>query len=119
MGVLNLMRFRVVEDSMLPTLRPGDMLLARADRAPAPGSVVVFPDPRSSRWLVKRIAAVSNGEAWVESDNADATRADSRTLGWVKTDQMCRAFLRYRFPVGLRVLRPPDRARRLRLPPRG
>ncbi|HVR32996.1 MAG TPA: S26 family signal peptidase [Acidimicrobiia bacterium] len=119
MGELNIRRFRVVEVSMLPTLRPGDMLLARADTAPEPGSIVVFPDPRAGRWLVKRVAAVSDGEAWVESDNADATRADSRTLGWVKTDHMCRAILRYRFPVGLRVLRPRERAGWLRLPRRG
>lgn len=104
MGEPNIRRFRVVEDSMLPTLRPGDMLLTRVDTAPQPGSIVVFPDPRAERWLVKRVAAVSEGEAWVESDNADATLADSRTLGWVTTDQMCRVILRYRFPVGIRVL---------------
>ena len=121
MGELRIRRFRVVEDSMLPTLRPGDILLARADTAPEPGSIVVVPAPRDGLWLVKRLAAVAEGEAWVESDNPEATRADSRTLGWVETDQMCRVILRYRSPFGLRVLRPPrrDRAGWLRLPRRG
>jgi hypothetical protein len=52
-------------------------------------------------WLVKRVGAYSDGEAWLESDNPDATNADSRTLGWVGTETMHRAVIRYRPPLSL------------------
>ena len=95
-------RFQVVEESMLPTLRPGDVVVTRRDLSPAPGSIVVFPHPGvDGMWLVKRLAAYSHGEAWVESDNADATMADSRTLGWVPTEKLYRALFRYRRPFSL------------------
>lgn len=87
---------------MLPTLRPGDLLLARPEVSPRPGSIVVLPHPRTDgMWIVKRLAAVSGGEAWLESDNASATLADSRTLGWVPTDGLHRAVVRYRRPFSL------------------
>ena len=93
-------RFQVVEESMLPTLRPGDVVVARPDAAPEPGSVVILPHPRiEGMWIVKRLAAVSGGEAWVESDNADSTLADSRTLGWLPTERLHRALFRYRRPL--------------------
>lgn len=95
-------RFEVVEESMLPTLAPGDTIVARRDAAPPPGSIVVFPHPsRAGMWLVKRATAVSAGEAWVESDNPRATTADSRTLGWVPTSDMHRVVIRYRPPLSL------------------
>jgi phage repressor protein C with HTH and peptisase S24 domain len=95
-------RFRVSEESMLPTLRPGDVIIAAPEPHPAIGSIVVFPSPRDSgMWLVKRVGAYSDGEAWLESDNPDATNADSRTLGWVGTETMHRAVIRYRPPLSL------------------
>ncbi|MEX1004904.1 MAG: S24 family peptidase [Acidimicrobiia bacterium] len=101
-GESKLRRFRVVEESMLPSLQPGDLLLARRDPSPQPGSIVVVPHPRiDGMWIVKRLAAVSGGEAWLESDNTAATLADSRTLGWVPTDGLHRAVVRYRRPFSL------------------
>ncbi|MEX2653608.1 MAG: S24/S26 family peptidase [Acidimicrobiia bacterium] len=98
-------RFEVAEESMLPGLRPGDILLARRSDHPPPGSIVVFPHPNDrAMWLVKRLVAASEGEAWVESDNQDATLADSRTLGWIATGSMYRAWLRYRRPASVRLL---------------
>jgi hypothetical protein len=95
-------RFQVVEESMLPTLRPGDVVVARRDTSPGPGSIVVLPHPGiDGMWIVKRLAAVADGEAWVESDNTDSTMADSRTLGWVPTDGIHRAIFRYRRPLSL------------------
>jgi len=62
-------RVEVHDDSMQPTLRPGDRL--RVDvriyrtRAPAVGEIVVVVDPAApSRWLVKRVAAVGPGRWW-------------------------------------------------------
>ena len=90
---------------MLPTLRPGDIVVTTADTDPPPDSIVVFPHPAEDMWLVKRATAVAAGEAWVESDNPDATTADSRTLGWVPTTHMHRIILRYRPPRSLTRLR--------------
>lgn len=102
-------RFEVVEESMLPGLRPGDVVLARPSDHPKPGSIVVFPHPDDNgMWLVKRLVAASAGEAWVESDNEEATMADSRTLGWIPTRSMHRAWLGYRRPASVRFLRASD-----------
>ncbi|HSJ28485.1 MAG TPA: nickel-type superoxide dismutase maturation protease [Acidimicrobiia bacterium] len=90
-------RFRIAEESMLPTLRPGDIVLATTDRRPPAGSVVVFRHPRrEDLWLVKRVTALGGDEMWVESDNPEATMADSRTLGWIPTELTYRARLRLR-----------------------
>lgn len=100
-------RFVVVEESMQPTLRPGDRLLAVRDPDPPAGSVVTVPHPgREGMWLVKRAAAVSTGDAWLSSDAPEATLADSRTLGWVSTESMYRVVLRLRPPLSIRRLRP-------------
>lgn len=96
-------RFEVVEESMLPGLRPGDLLVARRDAHPKPGSIVVFPRDDGT-WLVKRLVAESDGEAWVGSDNEGVTMADSRTLGWIPTRSMYRAWLRFRRPASIRLL---------------
>ncbi len=77
---------------MLPGLVPGDEFVATDARRPAKGDIVAFPHPgRDDFWLVKRMAAgpgeeaggrlLGEDEAWVISDNLDATRSDSRTLG--------------------------------------
>jgi len=77
---------------MLPTLAPGEEFAATDSRRPTTGDIVAFPHPeRDDFWLVKRMTAgpgemvgsrlLGDDESWVMSDNADATRADSRTLG--------------------------------------
>ncbi len=55
-----LRRFEVAEESMLPSLRPGDRLLCvRLRRPPRRASVVVFEHPeRPGFWLVKRVVAL-------------------------------------------------------------
>jgi signal peptidase I len=59
-------RVVVHDQSMLPTLRPGDRLLvdrrAYRNRPPAAGDIVVLIDPeKSTRWLIKRVAGVGPG----------------------------------------------------------
>ncbi len=84
---------------MLPTLVPGDEFVATNSRTPSKGEIVAFPHPeREDFWLVKRMTAgpgdvvgdepLHDNEAWVISDNSDATRADSRTLGPIPLELM-------------------------------
>jgi hypothetical protein len=80
-----LRRFTVVEDSMRPTLSPGDGLLALAGTGPRSGQLRVFRDPTlPSRWLVKRVGEVYGAMFEARSDNPDAPGVvDSRQFGWV------------------------------------
>lgn len=89
LGYWPLRRFRVVEDSMLPTLRPGDGLLALRGGRLRTGQLRVFGDPTSpSRWLIKRVGEVrGHGRAATFEACSDNPRApgavDSRRFGWV------------------------------------
>ncbi|HTP54448.1 MAG TPA: S26 family signal peptidase [Thermoplasmata archaeon] len=108
-------RVVVRDESMLPTLRPGDRLLVdrRAYRAVPPrvGEIVVLVDPEEAdRWLVKRVAKVLSAagsppkepvsppaavSVFVVSDAPGATR-DSRQFGPVAlTALIGRAYRRY------------------------
>ncbi|MGX9789042.1 S26 family signal peptidase [Mycobacterium sp. MMS18-G62] len=84
-----LRRFAVVEDSMRPSLHPGDGLLAIRVGAPRRGQLRVFPDPtKPSRWLVKRVGDVRgtgrSASFEAHSDNPQAPGVvDSRQFGWV------------------------------------
>ncbi|MGH8950640.1 MAG: S26 family signal peptidase [Acidimicrobiia bacterium] len=89
-------RFRVSEDSMRPTLVPGDEFVATGSRTAVVGDIVALPHPgRADFWLVKRLGAgpgdrfdgrpaLGSGEAWVTSDNPDASAIDSRSFGPVR-----------------------------------
>ncbi|HEX8001186.1 MAG TPA: nickel-type superoxide dismutase maturation protease [Mycobacteriales bacterium] len=69
--------------SMIPTLAPGEWVVVRRTRTPAPGSAVVVKRP--DRYVVKRAVRVADGGWWVEGDNAAASD-DSRTFGPVPAD---------------------------------
>lgn len=76
---------------MLPTLAPGDEVVATDSRSPGVGELVVFPHPgRDDFWMIKRVVEppqqIGKGEIWVLSDNTSATTADSRTLGPIRVD---------------------------------
>lgn len=79
--------FRVVGDSMRPTLAAGRLVLARYGGEPRRGQLRVFRDPhRSTRWLVKRVGEVypSDYGAAFEArsdDPAAAMAGDSNTFG--------------------------------------
>ena len=71
---------------MRPALQPGEEVVATDTRRPSVGDLTVFPHPgRDDFWMVKRVAdppePIGQEHIWVMSDNVDATRADSRTLG--------------------------------------
>lgn len=74
---------------MEPTVSAGDWVLvdpdAYARRPPAPGDLVVAPDPRADdRLLIKRVESV-DGEGWLRLVGDDAEHStDSRVFGAVE-----------------------------------
>ncbi len=77
-------RVEVGGSSMVPTLLPGDRVVAARTLAPRVGDVAAVADPRAaSRLLVKRVVAVHpDGGVEVAGDNPAAS-TDSRTFGRV------------------------------------
>ncbi len=86
---------RVVGDSMLPALRPGDWLLVRRGGAISPGDIVVARRPQGL--IVKRAFRLTGEGWWLESDNQRAAgRRDSWDFGAVPTSEIVgRVILRY------------------------
>jgi nickel-type superoxide dismutase maturation protease len=86
---------------MVPTLLPGDWLLADPlafhERGPSVGELVLVPDPRDRRrLLVKRVVAV-DADGWlsVAGDHSEAS-TDSRTFGAVEPSTVeARPWFRY------------------------
>jgi nickel-type superoxide dismutase maturation protease len=79
----------VQDESMLPTLRPGDRLLvdprAFRSRPPRVGEIVILVDPQDSkRWLVKRVESVDVSAATLDvRGDATETARDSRRFGCI------------------------------------
>ncbi|MGH8914418.1 MAG: S26 family signal peptidase [Acidimicrobiia bacterium] len=86
-------RFRVAEESMMPTLAPGEEFVTTGSRPAVVGDVVALPHPRHDHfWLVKRMSAgpgetvdgfgaLDAASAWVTSDNITVEGHDSRSFG--------------------------------------
>ena len=93
----------VADESMVPTLQPGDRLLVDVvsyrQRPPSVGEIVVLVDPEvPERWLIKRVAAVdlARGTVDVRGDAVDRAR-DSRRFGPVPIRSILgRAYRLYR-----------------------
>lgn len=105
------LRCAVVGDSMRPLLDPGDWLLVdpEAYRAhpPRPSDLVAVPDPRDpSRWLVKRVHAVTpEGRLDLRGDDAIHS-TDSRTFGPVDAGSVIgRPWARYWPPGRIGLIR--------------
>jgi nickel-type superoxide dismutase maturation protease len=84
LGRLPYRRIRVLGPSMVPTLRHGDVVLARRTQNPRTGDVVVVTwVTRPGQLSIKR-ATRQDQDSWhVEGDNAHAS-TDSRDLGPAK-----------------------------------
>lgn len=101
----------VADQSMSPSLRPGDRLLvdleAFREEPPKVGEVVILADPEGRvRWLVKRVVRVDpvDGMVEVQGDATELAR-DSRRFGPVPLSAVLgRVYCLY-FP--------PDRRRKL------
>ncbi|MBB2915551.1 nickel-type superoxide dismutase maturation protease [Streptosporangium becharense] len=99
------MRVRVSGESMLPALRPGDLLWVRRGAPVRPGDLVVARLPSDpSVLIVKRAAWREGGGWWVESDNQRASgRRDSWDFGALPASSIVgRVVLRY-WPGPLRI----------------
>jgi signal peptidase I len=99
-------RVAVEGESMLPTLRPGDFLVATRSGPIVRGALVVVEHPRRPGYeMVKRMtgfpgdamadAVLGPDQFWVLGDNAGAS-TDSRTLGPVGRDAI-RGAVRLRY----------------------
>ncbi|MDY7101601.1 MAG: S26 family signal peptidase [Actinomycetota bacterium] len=84
--VASLRRVEVAGPSMLPTLAPGDRLLALAHAPVGVGAIVAAREPGTGRLVCKRVAAVGpDGRYELRGDNAGAS-TDSRHWGPVPPD---------------------------------
>lgn len=79
-AIFPIRKFVVREDSMLPTLRPGDMILTNKWAPISSGQIVVAKT--GHRLLLKRVERVRRGEVFLIGDNPEHSR-DSRQFGWI------------------------------------
>jgi nickel-type superoxide dismutase maturation protease len=85
----------VAGDSMLPTFRAGDWLLARRTDSARVGDVVILARPdRPELLVIKRVRRRDSDGWWVEGDNPGSSD-DSRLFGPVQQIHG-RVVLRYR-----------------------
>lgn len=86
-------RFRVEDESMRPTLDPGDYVVvnrwAYRFRSPVAGDLIVMRDPEvPGRFLVKRVRQTQGpSEIDLVGDNESVSR-DSRAFGPVPSDRI-------------------------------
>lgn len=86
-----ILKFTIQEESMLPVLKPGDVVLVNRLSRPRVGDLVVLKNPENERssptdkkmFLVKRIHKVYDRTLYVLGDNT-AKSIDSRHFGLVK-----------------------------------
>lgn len=77
---------RVAGNSMLPSLRSGRIIIAKAKPAALrPTNVVIVRHDSIDK--VKRIKSLKRGRLFLLGDNADLS-LDSRSFGWVSEDQV-------------------------------
>jgi len=72
---------QVQGDSMLPALRPGQLVIGRSTRQLAPGDVVIVSHNGLEK--IKRIERQQGDLIYLLGDNAAAS-TDSRDFGWVQ-----------------------------------
>lgn len=83
--------------SMEPALREGDWLfMLPPRRTPRVGDVVLVPDPRDGRLLLKRVTRVDGERVVVTGDHGGHSTADSAAFGPVaRSAIVARAAFRY------------------------
>lgn len=71
---------RIVGDSMLPSLKKNQLVIATGLRKTKKGGVVVAEV--NGIEVIKRITDFKHGSVWLEGDNQEAS-TDSRRYGWI------------------------------------
>ena len=90
-------RFVVAEDSMQPTLCPGDGLIGVRTARIRRGELRIFEHPdRAGFWLVKRVGHVRHDRFEALSDHDRPDVVDSRRFGDVPVEGSYRVLLRVR-----------------------
>jgi nickel-type superoxide dismutase maturation protease len=85
---------------MLPTLRPGDWLLALRTTRIRPGQIVLAWHPeRPGFLLVKRVAWREEAGWWLASDNPGAGAVDSAGFGPVPAEKIVAVVLVRYWPL--------------------
>lgn len=90
--LLPILKFTVQEESMLPTLKPGDNVLVWRFGRTKPGDIVVAnilnPEGLSAMGLViKRVEKIEGDQYFLVGDNPEKS-TDSRQFGWVPRSQI-------------------------------
>jgi nickel-type superoxide dismutase maturation protease len=86
--VIPLFKFKIEGNSMLPTFKPGDLVLvnrlAYFFNKPRIGDLIVL---KTERYIIKRINKIKNNKIFVIGDNKKES-TDSRIFGWVNTEKI-------------------------------
>lgn len=75
---------RVMGESMLPSFRPGQVVLALPRRRVKVGDVVIVRHDNLEK--IKRVAQLDGNRLFVVGDN-EAASTDSRSFGWLDLEQ--------------------------------
>jgi phage repressor protein C with HTH and peptisase S24 domain len=76
--------FMVHGESMEPTLKNGEIIIAVAQNAYDVGDVVVFKPPYNAKFAVKRISEKQGQKYYLLSDNCELQNCfDSRQYGYI------------------------------------
>jgi len=67
---------------MLPTLRPGGLVLT-VPRRPRVGDIVVALHPETRQPIIKRLKAIESDGLWLEGDAHDPKTAAASSDSWV------------------------------------
>lgn len=77
---------KISGDSMLPTLKDGDVVLFKTGKGPKIGDIVLARHPYKTTKIVKRLTVLDeNGRATLAGDNPTES-TDSRTFGSVSLE---------------------------------
>lgn len=74
---------RVQGTSMLPTLKPGQIIFYWQGAEPEVGEVVVARHPETGALIVKRLTKIESDGYWLEGDAMATSTASSSSDSWV------------------------------------